>query len=76
MNISWPGLNSPLMAKGKMLDIEKLPPNENRLEELVALRNELGRIRYRALPPLLRGYTGKKFPGTSRGPPDPIGDCK
>jgi len=70
----WPGLNSPVVRGSEVMSYKKLPPNPDYAQEIISLRDRLGRIRYPALPPLLRGYSGSKFPGQSVGPPDPIGD--
>ena len=76
--MSWPGLNTQLLARGKLLKLEKLPFNPNRMAELAARREaNAGKFtRRHAPPPLLRGYTGFGWHGTSVGPPSPIGDCK
>ena len=74
--MAWPGLNTSLLARGKILDIEERPITEDRQRALVEIRDEKSQRRFPAPPPLLRGYTGKRVPGTSLGPPDPIGNCE
>ena len=74
--MAWPGLNTQLTARGKLLEIEERPMIENRIEKLATLRSQVTRTRHPPPPPLLRGYTGKRTPGTSAGPPDPIGNCE
>ncbi len=75
-NVLWPGLNTPIMKGRNVLKIEKLPPDPDRELKLVQMRDEMSKIQYPALPPLLRGWSGNRYPGQSLGPPDPIGDCK
>ena len=75
--MAWPGLNTQLTARGKMLEIEERPVLENRQEQLAELRVQASRPRRRPpLPPILRGYTGRSVGGTRLGPPDPIGNCE
>ena len=75
-NYLWPGLNTNVGVGRERLHIRQLPPDPERSQEVIKLRDQLSRIRYNTIPPLLRGYTGNRFPGTSIGPPDPIADCK
>jgi len=71
----WPGLNAPVTQGRELMSMKKLPPNPDYAQELSRMRDQAGRIRYRSLPPLLRGWSGSRFPGQSVGPPDPVGDC-
>ena len=75
-NILWPGLNSKVLANKTRLDMKKLPPNPNYQNELVKLREQMGRISHKGEPPLLRGWTGSWPAGKSAGPPDPVNKCK
>ncbi len=75
-NVLWPGLNAPIIKGKNVLKIEKLPPDPDREKKLVQMRDEMSKVQYMALPPLLRGFSGTRYPGQSIGPPDPIGDCK
>jgi len=74
-NMLWPGLNAPVARGTELMTYKRLPPNPDYEQALVRSRDEASRIRYRSLPPLLRGWSGSRFPGQSVGPPDPIGDC-
>ena len=74
--MAWPGLNSQLMARGKMMEIEERPITEYRQQQLAKFRDEKARLIFPTAPPLLRGYAGKRAPGTRLGPPDPIGNCE
>jgi len=71
----WPGLNAPVARGSEVMTSKQLPPNPDYAQELLRIRDEASKIRYRSLPPLLRGWSGSRFPGQSVGPPDPIGDC-
>lgn len=75
-NILWPGLNSPIIKGREVLKRIQLPPDPKRNEEIIKLRDQMSRIRYTANPPLLRGWSGSRFPGQSVGPPDPVADCR
>lgn len=72
----WPGLNSPIIKGREVLKRIQLPPDPKRNEEIIKLRDQMSRIRYTANPPLLRGWSGSRFPGQSVGPPDPVADCR
>jgi len=71
-NIQFPGLNAPIVKGREVLQQKTLPPSPEREQQLIKLRDQMGRIRYTANPPLLRGWSGSRFPGQSVGPPDPI----
>lgn len=73
-NFLWPGLNSPIIKGREVLKRTQLPPDPKRNEEIVKLRDQMSQIRYTANPPLLRGWSGSRFPGQSVGPPDPVAD--
>src|SRR6218665_754968 len=75
-NMVWPGLNSPVIKGREVMTRKQLPPDPKRGEEMIRLRDQMSRIRYTANPPLLRGWSGSRFPGQSVGPPDPVGDCE
>lgn len=75
-NILWPGLNTPVIRGREVMTRKQLPPNPERSQEIIRMRDQMSRIRYPALPPLLRGFSGNRFPGQSIGPPDPVGDCE
>ncbi|KAI0239227.1 28S ribosomal protein S5, mitochondrial [Lamellibrachia satsuma] len=75
-NILWPGLNTPVLKGRQVIQLKQLPPNPDRDAELVRIRDEMSRISYKANPPLLRGWSGSRFPGQSMGPPDAVGDYK
>ena len=72
----WPGLNAPILKSKEVVQRTQLPPNPDREMELIKMRDQMSRIRYTALPPLQRGWSGSRFPGQSIGPPNPIDDCK
>lgn len=74
LNMVWPGLNSPVIKGREVMTRKQLPPDPKRGEEMIRLRDQMSRIRYTANPPLLRGWSGSRFPGQSVGPPDPVGD--
>jgi small subunit ribosomal protein S5 len=73
-NFLWPGLNAPVLKGREVMQRKQLPPDPERAQEIVRLRDQMSRIRYTANPPLLRGWSGSRFPGQSVGPPDPVGD--
>jgi len=75
-NMLWPGLNTKVLQGNEMLSYKQLPPNPQYAQDIVSQRDKFSQIRYKSLPPLLRGWSGPKFPGQSVGPPDPVGDCK
>ena len=43
--------------------------------DLVRMRDTMSRISNKGAPPLLRGWTGARFPGQSIGQPDAVADC-
>jgi len=71
----WPGLNAPLTQGREVMTRKQLPPDPEYAQRIIRLRDQASKIRYISLPPLLRGWSGPKFPGQSVGPPDPVGDC-
>ncbi|ESO03920.1 hypothetical protein HELRODRAFT_79614 [Helobdella robusta] len=73
-NMLWPGLNSPILKGKAIVSRQKLPPDPEKAQEIVRMRDQMSKVRYPALPPLLRGYSGSKFNGQSVGPPDPVAD--
>ena len=72
----WPGLNTRLMDEKMRLQINQLPPNPNYQNELVKIRQKMGRFSRKGEAPLIRGWTGSWPPGKSAGPPDPVNKCK
>jgi len=74
-NMMWPGLNAQVMQGSEVMSCKQLPPNPDYIQQIISQRDRAGQIRYKSLPPLLRGWSGSRFPGQSIGPPDPIGDC-
>ncbi|GAB1605755.1 28S ribosomal protein S5, mitochondrial-like, partial [Argonauta hians] len=72
----WPGLNAPIMKGRKMLNVESLPPNPDRQEQIQKVRDRFQRTRSFKVPAMQRGWTGRRMPGMSIGPPDPIDDFK
>ncbi|KAK3580851.1 hypothetical protein CHS0354_032911 [Potamilus streckersoni] len=76
--MQWPGLNAPIISRreGRVANkIQVLPPNPQKQEELIKLREQSMKKRARnKIPPLQRGWTGNKLPGTSIGYPDPVED--
>ncbi|GFR83299.1 28S ribosomal protein S5, mitochondrial [Elysia marginata] len=66
----YPGLTGPALVGKEMLSISEKKEGQESSE---APRVEK-RTRFPKIPALQRGYSGRKFPGTSIGPPDPIND--
>jgi len=73
--MQWPGLNGPVTQGHQVLTYKQLPPNPEYYQNLISMRDKASQIRHPSIPPLLRGWSGARFPGQSVGPPDPIGDC-
>jgi len=71
----WPGLNAQVVKGKEVMTHKSMPPNPEYEQEIIRIRDKAGLIRHTALPPLLRGWSGSRFPGQSIGPPDPVGDC-
>lgn len=74
VNMVWPGLNAPVVRGKEVVERVQLPPDKQREEKLLQLRNEMHSFRPPKLAPLERGWSGARAPGRSIGPPDPIGD--
>ncbi|EEC02004.1 ribosomal protein S5, putative [Ixodes scapularis] len=70
----WPGLNAPVVRGKEVVERVQLPPDKQREEKLLQLRNEMHGFRPLKLTPLERGWCGTRAPGRSIGPPDPVGD--
>nr|AWD75463.1 28S ribosomal protein S5 [Callistoctopus minor] len=70
----WPGLNAPVLKGKKLLSVENLPPNPDRKEQIQKARDRFQRSRHFKIPAMLRGWTGRRMPGMSIGPPDPVDD--
>jgi small subunit ribosomal protein S5 len=73
-NIQWPGLSAPIIRGRELVQRNQLPPDPDREQKLIKLRDQMGSSRYQKLSPLERGWSGSKVPGRSIGPPDPIGE--
>ncbi|CAG5127362.1 unnamed protein product, partial [Candidula unifasciata] len=65
----FPGLDGPALVGIKTVSIHKSETREEAAVEQPQLRRKFPKI-----PALQRGYSGRKYPGTSIGPPDPIND--
>ena len=75
-NIIWPGLNAQIMQGKHLVERKAAPPDPEREKEIIRLRDQITKVRNPPLPPLVRGFSGSKYPGQSVGTPDSIGDCK
>lgn len=75
-NIYWPGLSGPVVKGSEMLPQRKLPPDPSFMENIIKIRESLGRKKRVKLHPLERGWAGIRMPGRKIGPPDPIGEEK
>ncbi|KAH9492910.1 28S ribosomal protein S5, mitochondrial [Bulinus truncatus] len=68
----FPGLTGPAIVGKKPIEIQ---PKKEDSGTADTIKNVVDRKRrFPKIPALLRGYSGRKFPGTSIGPPDPIND--
>ncbi|XP_064484382.1 small ribosomal subunit protein uS5m-like isoform X2 [Ornithodoros turicata] len=74
INMVWPGLNAPVIRGKEVVERVQLPPDKEREEKILKLRDEMQGFRPMKLSPLERGWSGSRAPGRSIGPPDPIGD--
>ncbi|XP_077521547.1 mitochondrial ribosomal protein S5 [Amblyomma americanum] len=74
VNMVWPGLNAPIVRGREVVERVELPPDKDREERLIQLRNAMHSFKPPKLTPLERGWSGHRMPGRSIGPPDPIGD--
>ncbi|XP_014259235.1 28S ribosomal protein S5, mitochondrial [Cimex lectularius] len=74
VNMVWPGLTTPVFRGKELVEQQQLPPDPEREEKLLKLRNSMGVFRRLKLLPSERGWSGNRLPGRSIGPPDPIGD--
>lgn len=72
----WPGLNSPILRGRELVQQQLLPKDEEREAKLIKMRDSMGRFRMLQLDPMERGWSGRRLPGRSVGPPDPIGEGK
>ncbi|XP_005100916.2 28S ribosomal protein S5, mitochondrial [Aplysia californica] len=66
----FPGLTGPALVGKKLVDIHQVKPQEE--EETAA--PVIPKRKTLKIPALQRGYSGRKYPGTSIGSPDPIND--
>ncbi|XP_022236871.1 28S ribosomal protein S5, mitochondrial-like isoform X2 [Limulus polyphemus] len=76
INMIWPGLNAPVLRGREVVERRELPPDKDREEKLLKMRDEMGAFKPLRLSPLERGWSGTKMPGRSIGIPDPIGEGK
>ncbi|XP_076306296.1 mitochondrial ribosomal protein S5 [Tachypleus tridentatus] len=74
INMIWPGLNAPVLRGKEVVERRELPPDKDREEKLLKMRDEMGGFRPLRISPLERGWSGTKMPGRSIGPPDSIGE--
>lgn len=75
-NMYWPGLTGPVVKGSEMMPQRKLPPDPSFMENIIKIRETLGRRKKVKLHPLERGWSGTKITGRKLGPPDPIGEEK
>lgn len=73
-NIRWPGLSAPIIKGRELIKQEQLPPDPSYQDNLIKLRDQMGRPRRMRLAPIERGFSGNRLPGRKIGPPDPIGE--
>uniref|UniRef100_A0A336LTK2 Small ribosomal subunit protein uS5m n=1 Tax=Culicoides sonorensis TaxID=179676 RepID=A0A336LTK2_CULSO len=73
-NIVWPGLNAPIIQGKELIQQRQLPPDPEREAKIYKLRDSVSTGRTIKVNALDRGWTGKRLPGRSIGPPDPIGE--
>nr|XP_050037086.2 28S ribosomal protein S5, mitochondrial-like [Dermacentor andersoni] len=74
VNMVWPGLNAPIVRGREVVERVQLPPDKEREQRLIELRNAMHSFSPPKLTPLERGWSGHRMPGRSIGPPDPVGD--
>ncbi|XP_020279303.1 28S ribosomal protein S5, mitochondrial [Pseudomyrmex gracilis] len=72
--IQFPGLTTPVFRGKQLVKQQKLPPDPEREEKLIKLREMQSRSRRIKLSPLERGWTSAGMGGRKIGPPDPIGE--
>lgn len=75
-NIYWPGLTGPVVKGSEMLPQRKLQPDPSFMENIIKIRDSLGKRKRVKLHPLERGWSGTRILGRKLGPPDPIGEEK
>lgn len=73
-NILWPGLSAPIIRGRELVQQQQLPPDPEREQRLIQLRDKMGTHKFAKLSPIERGWSGAKLPGRSIGPPDPVGE--
>lgn len=73
-NIVWPGLSSPIIRGKEIIEQQQLPEDPEREQNLIKIRDQMGKTRYGKVSSLDRGWSGSKMPGRSIGPPDPVND--
>ncbi|KAA0201885.1 hypothetical protein HAZT_HAZT000259, partial [Hyalella azteca] len=74
VNMVWPGLNAPIIRGQEVVQQQMLGPDPDRHRKLLEIRDKMGRVRFRKVNPLERGWTGTKMGGKKIGPPDPVGN--
>lgn len=70
----WPGLTGPVVKGSEIFSQRKMEKDPHFQENIIKLRETLGRKRREKLHPLERGWSGSFPLGRKFGPPDPIGD--
>lgn len=70
----WPGLTSPVIRGKELVEQTRLADDPDHDLKLIKLRDKMGVFRRLRLLPHERGWSGNRLPGTSVGPPNPIGD--
>ncbi|XP_063705613.1 small ribosomal subunit protein uS5m [Culicoides brevitarsis] len=73
-NIIWPGLNAPIIQGKELVHQQRLPPNPNHESKILEIRDNAPQGNRMKIDALDRGWSGKRLPGRSIGPPDPIGE--
>ncbi len=62
------------MRGKELIQRHQLPADEKYEENLIKLRQPLGKLRKARVSPIDRGWTGGHAEGRKVGPPDPIGE--
>jgi hypothetical protein len=77
--IEWSGLTKPMYLSREektQWHVQGEKSDMKRGEELASRRAMFRAKKRRALPPLVRGWTGSRIPGQRIPNPEPIGDCE
>ncbi|KAK6639541.1 hypothetical protein RUM43_007814 [Polyplax serrata] len=64
--IQWPGLNTPVLQSNTMMQIQRLPPSENKTVNEAPLSTR----KFPRIHPMERGWSGRKMEGRNLGPPE------